>query len=81
MNPIIEFLKSLDSLPWRRSEDGKWTSLETEVWRTWNYGACEDLRKAAQHSVHRVAFPAFCGGVIFGIFIGQILFIVFAVCR
>jgi hypothetical protein len=64
MNPITEYFKTHDTLPWRRSGDGEWTSLSTETWKSWNYGACEKLR-ASEHRLHWI-YPAcvlaFCAG-------------------
>ena len=54
MNQIKKFFLVYDSLPWTRSQDGKWTMLTTETWRALNYGVCENLRNA-QHSVHLTA--------------------------
>lgn len=65
MNPISEYFKTHDSLPWTRSKDGAWTSLSTDNWKLWNYGACEKLR-AAEHRLQRTAIAAvvlaFCAG-------------------
>jgi hypothetical protein len=41
------FLNAIDVLPWCNDITGAWVSLPSDVWKEWNYGACEMLRLAA----------------------------------
>lgn len=64
---------------WWENEASKMNTTVNKLSARIAFGAGWRIR--AQQSVHRTAFPAFCAGVIFGMFVMLLLSIEFTGCR
>jgi hypothetical protein len=80
LNHLAGNLDSGTTSPSQAYDDLRAIAKDLQSEKNW---ADEYFRKwqSAQHSVHRTAFPAFCAGVIFGMFVMLILSALLSGCR